>query len=120
MPAAAVKPRSRTLAIRGTVVGLALAAMVLVPATVLDEPRPARFGWQMYSGLYVAPDIEVELTDGEVERVELEDIAAAVRPWPDYTGAATEFLCQQKPHAESVRFIRVKPAMDEEYTCSES
>lgn len=117
---AQVTTSRRTFAMRGTVVGLFLVAMIVVPATVLHEPRPARFGWQMYSGLYVAPDIEVKLSGGQVQQADLEDFASAVRPWPDYTSAATDFLCEKQPEAQSVRFVRSQPAMDEEYMCKAS
>lgn len=106
--------------LRGIVVFGSLAAMVIVPATMLDEPRPARFGWQMYSSLYTPPTVEIVHSDQRVTEVQLEDLVAAIRPWPDYTGAATRHLCAANPDATTIRFVRDEPAMSEEFSCEAS
>ena len=109
---------STRLKIRGAVVVVALGLMALVPLTALDDPRPAQFGWHMYAANVHAPEIEVTLDSGATEERSLDEVAAKVRPEPDYTDAAAEFICTKDDKVKSVRFTRDEPALNEEFSCA--
>lgn len=108
----------RRLKLRGATVAVGLALMVLVPITALDDPRPSQFGWHMYAANVHAPKIKVTLDSGATEEHALDDYAAKVRPEPDYTEAAAEFICTKDADVKSVRFTRDSPALDQEFSCA--
>lgn len=111
-------PSPAKVKLRGAAVVASLGLMVLVPITALDEQRPAQFGWHMYAAIVHAPEIEVTLDSGASEDRTLGDVAAKVRPEPDYTEAAAEFICEKEPDVASVHFTRDEPALDEEFSCA--
>lgn len=98
---------------------VALSCMLLVPLSTLDDPRPSPLGWHMYAGTTAAPSIEVTLTSGLTEDRDLGAIAAHLRPEPDYTERAAQFICARESTAESVRFTRDLPALDRKFLCEE-
>jgi hypothetical protein len=60
--------RGRTLL--GLLVLIVGVVQVGVPVASLLEPRPSRFGWQMYSGLTRAPVVSVEDETGDLRLVD--------------------------------------------------
>lgn len=52
---------------------------VLVPALALGQPRPARFGWQMYSVAQAAPQAWLQSADGSVREYDLAAGLAVLR-----------------------------------------
>lgn len=106
--------------LRGAVVFGALALMVLGPASSLDEPRPARFGWQMYSSVTYLPVIEVEKADGVREERRLGDIASGFRPEVNYFRPLAQFLCGREPGIVRVYLKREHPVQEMAVECSHS
>lgn len=106
--------------VRGGVVAVGVAAMVLVPITALDDQRPAFLGWHMYANNHAAIEVEVELVDGTTEEVELSSVAARIRPEVDYREATAEWICEARPDVSTVRLTREFPDMDWKQACSAS
>lgn len=104
---------------RGATIFGALMLMILGPAAALDEPRPAMFGWQMYSSVTYLPEIEVEKADGTWEERLLEDVASGLRPEVDYFGRVPQFLCARERDLVRVRLVREHPKLETEAECSQ-
>jgi hypothetical protein len=52
---------------------------VAIPTLALAQPRPARFGWQMYSVAQPAPRAWLQSADGSVTEWDLADHLAVLR-----------------------------------------
>ena len=83
--------------LRSTVTAALIVAFVAialaVPAFALTQPRPARFGWQMYSVAYPAPRAWLQAADGSTEEYDLADRLAVLRAdVPDPLGVGQQ-LC---------------------------
>jgi hypothetical protein len=107
MPDAAdTTPASRAPSARQKLVALFFAAFLLVqlavPAYMLTQPRPARFGWQMYSGVRIAGVYLVEDATGRLDTVRVADYVARSRIEVDHRGALPAFLCQAVEGAAAV------------------
>ncbi len=70
-----------------------LAVQLAVPAYGLLQPRPARFGWQMYTALTELPSVTVRYEDGSEAAVEVENRVARGRAEADYIPALHDKLC---------------------------
>ncbi|MEO7296458.1 MAG: hypothetical protein ABIZ57_09960 [Candidatus Limnocylindria bacterium] len=64
-----------------------------VPILALAQPRPARFGWQMYTAVPSLPRVSVEDADGRTQPVEVTDLVARGRADADFSAALVEHLC---------------------------
>lgn len=77
------KPASRWRISRANAVKLFIAGFlilqVLIPATQLLGARPARFGWQMYSGTTEFGSYQARLSDGRIEPIAVNDYVARLR-----------------------------------------
>jgi hypothetical protein len=82
---------------RATLVAIILAAyltiQVIVPVAALFGPRPARFGWQMYSALPDLPQAWTVAADGTEEEIALASLFAIQRAEIDYTAVLRSGLC---------------------------
>lgn len=79
MTAAAIRDWN-TRSIMTAMLVIAFVAIALaIPATALTQPRPARFGWQMYSVAYPAPRAWLQASDGSTEQYDLADRLAVLR-----------------------------------------
>jgi hypothetical protein len=93
--------------------GIFAAAFILAQLTIplfqLTQPRPARFGWQMYSTVPVGSLGGVFVVDwgaGGVDTVKVADHVARVRPEMDYRRLLPPYLCQKNRSAAAIRFDR--------------
>lgn len=95
-----------------------LATQLLVPIAQLGQPRPARFGWQMFSGGRPRVEFRVELADGTVEPIDVGDYLARERSEVDLASALPPHLCRRIDGVEIVR-VRVAgaPETNREYRC---
>jgi hypothetical protein len=71
-----------------------LVIQLAVPILALGQPRPARFGWQMYSALTSLPHVQLESADGSLTAVDLSKIVARGRAEADFSGAIATHLCE--------------------------
>ena len=110
-------PAPARVRVRAAAVVVGVGLMVLVPITKLDDQRPAPLGWHMYAGNVAPPEIEVTLQGGNTELRSMWDVAAKVRPEPDYFEPAARFICTKEPDVQSVRLTRSYPSSIQEFAC---
>jgi len=65
-----------------------------VPILALAEPRPARFGWQMYTAVPSLPRVTVEDAEGRTQSVEVTDLVARERADANFSAALIDHLCE--------------------------
>ena len=83
-------PRERLLAL------LVIAFVIIqlaVPILQLAQPRPARFGWQMYSALTSLPVVKLETANGTVTSLDLSRVVVRERAEVDYSAALAHHVC---------------------------
>lgn len=97
--------------------GAYLLLQIAVPAVMLLQPRPARFGWQMFSGGSVAADYVVE-HDGFTSRIDPTDFVALSRADIDLTIHLPAHLCEVVPGARAVRVTRRTESGPETTRCA--
>lgn len=95
--------------LRGALIWLYLGIQITVPAVQLFAPdRPARFGWQMFSGSRL-PWFSRVGPDGRKTPVSIEEtreIVGVVRSEMDYERYVPPFLCLREPRAEAIEIRR--------------
>lgn len=81
-----------------------LIAQVAIPTAALVSPRPARFGWQMFSGVKPAP--RVWIVDGTGAVREVDPLTRLGNPRGDleYLPALAVGLCEMEPDAVAIRY----------------
>ncbi|NOT00826.1 MAG: hypothetical protein HOP29_09380 [Phycisphaerales bacterium] len=79
------------------------AVPIIVPLVQLPADRPARFGWQMYSGIKIIPQFEVIGADGGMRPITLTDFVANVRADLRYDDVLPKHLCRVLDDAAAVR-----------------
>lgn len=80
-----------------------LALQLGVPLTRLAAPRPARFGWQMYTGFRPRPRVFAIAHDGRREPVELPPLFVRLRGEIDVAAVVPPHLCRTRPSLRAVR-----------------
>lgn len=84
-------------------------AIFAVPALILViGPKPARFGFQMYSG-YGDPSAAWQDASGAWHRVDLAEQLASERSEVDWTLSLPDQLCARLPDAVAVEVRRTQP-----------
>jgi len=73
-----------------------LIAQVSVPLRSLFEPRPVRFGWQMYTTLTYAPEASVEHADGELTTIDVLSLIADPRAEIHWAEPLARLLCERE------------------------
>jgi hypothetical protein len=103
-------------ALAAAFIAIFLALQVAVPAIALFGPRPARFGWQMYSALPPVPKAWTVAADGSEKPVDLATLFAAQRAEIDYESVLREGLCDATG-ANAIRIQATEDAPIEEIAC---
>jgi hypothetical protein len=89
-----------------------------VPLIQLAAHRPARFGWQMFSGLGHPARFSVVLEDGRVDSISVADHVRWLRPEMNLPITLPPHLCSR---VEGAAAVRVEPqigdAPDRTYEC---
>ena len=80
-----------------------LALQIAVPAFQLRAERPARFGWQMFTGLGQPGSFDLVLDDGSIDRVRAAEVLVRWRPEIDTGAPVPRLLCERFPDAVAVR-----------------
>ena len=70
-----------------------LTVQLAIPAFALLEPRPARLGWQMYSGLATGPEAWTVDADGRAAAVDVQSLFIVPRSEIDYAAVLRAGLC---------------------------
>lgn len=80
-----------------------LAVQISVPTLALFEARPARFGWQMFSGARTRADFVIVEVSGAQREVELADYLGNPRSEIDLEAVLPPYICAVEPGAGAVR-----------------
>jgi hypothetical protein len=75
---------------------------IVLPAIMLAEPRPARFGWHMFTQGRTKGEFSVVHADGTRTRVRIADYAVSDRPEVDFHVVLPAHLCRVMPEAHAV------------------
>ena len=82
-----------------------LAAQILIPLAQLAwAPRPARFGWQMYSVASAAPRFELIMRDGFAKPIDITPYVTSLRGDVPLARFVPPHLCTLFPDAAAVRY----------------
>jgi type IV secretory pathway protease TraF len=65
----------------------------VIPLVVLGQPRPSRFGWQMYTTTTDLPHVSLRMTDGRVVPIDVGASIARDRAEAGYLDALILALC---------------------------
>lgn len=84
---------------------LIAAAQVGLPLASLWQPRPARWGWQMYSAAVHFPRIAVVRRDGSEVEIRLDDHVVRARTDVALRSLLPPHLCRTLTAAAAVRFV---------------
>ncbi|HEX3220062.1 MAG TPA: hypothetical protein VHU77_08585 [Candidatus Limnocylindria bacterium] len=108
MTAEGAAPASAGALRRGWLVPALIAAFLvvqlLVPTIALFGPRPARFGWQMYSALPDVPRAFVVEADGSEHEIDLQHLFAVQRAEIDYVAVLRTGVCDATS-ATAIRLV---------------
>ena len=94
--------RGNRLGLGGYAVAVVIVLQVATPAIALMGTKPARFGFQMYSGLGA---VKVTAVNDRAENIPVNpeaEIAGLLRPDVDWTGVLPERICDSYPSAARV------------------
>ena len=75
---------------------------IVLPAIMLREPRPARFGWHMFTQGRKPGDFAVIHSDGHRTPVRIADYAVQARPEVSFYAVLPAHLCRVIPEAHAV------------------
>jgi hypothetical protein len=82
-----------------------LAAQILIPLAQLAwAPRPARFGWQMYSVASTAPSFELVMSDGDTKRLDITPYVTSLRGDVPLAQFLPPHLCTLFPDVAAVHY----------------
>ena len=95
--------------------GLIVVIQVGVPAVNLLSPRPARFGWQMYSVAQPAPEAWTTSAKGGLEPVDLDGHWAVLRAEIDDVEGFARQVCALTDAPEVV--VELQPGATESVPC---
>jgi hypothetical protein len=109
-------PNAKSYAILAIVVGF-IALQTAVPIVKLFEPRPSRFGWQMYSGERPQPSFAVLLSDGRRESVDISPFIGQGRSEIELVPAIPDHLCSTIAGAVSVDVIDATGTLKDNLAC---
>jgi len=117
--AAPPRPRWARIVVAGfCVVFLALQALVPL-AQLLWAPRPARFGWQMFSVSAPPPDFAIVRADGSSAPIAIEPYVSSFRGDVPLAQFLPAHLCRVVPGAVAVRFQQAGAKQVEVYQCTQ-
>lgn len=85
---------------------LFLLLQIGVPLVRLAKPRPARFGWQMYSAKLQRPRFSLVMRDGTTRPADLHPYVPQSRGEVDLERALPQHLCRAMPDVASVQILK--------------
>jgi hypothetical protein len=82
-----------------------LAVQVSIPLAQLAwSPRPARFGWQMYSVVSAAPDFTLIMQDGTAKAIDVTPYVTSLRGDVPLAHFLPPHLCALFPDAAAIHY----------------
>ena len=102
--------------IRRTFFFVYLALQITVPVVQLFRPRPARFAWQMFSGISVPLRVEVK-SGTDTRDIDLHEIVGNWRGDLDAEKHLPPFLCRRFPESTSVLLYYIESDDPREIPC---
>lgn len=96
---------------------LFLIVQIGVPLAKLATPRPARFGWQMFSVRHQRVRFTLVKRDGTIEPLDLRRYLGQSRGEVDLTKALPPHLCRVVPDLAAVRITPPKSKVSQVYRC---
>lgn len=93
-----------------------LALQIAIPFGQLFRPRPARFAWQMFSGISVPIRVEIK-AGNEAHEVNISTVAGNWRSDLDAAKHLPPFLCRRFPEASSVFLYYLDADEPREFEC---
>jgi hypothetical protein len=94
-----------------------LTVQVVVPFKLLASPRPARFGWQMWSVGTAFPRFRIVLEDGTTQPPDLSVYVAMSRGEVDLRDALPPHLCRVIPGVVAVEIRTPGSDVPSVYSC---
>ena len=88
-----------------------------VPLVRLWAPRPARFGWQMFSARHQPPRFSLAMRDGTSRPADLRLYVAQSRGEVDLQQALPRHLCRVVPGVASVQITAPDSKQPRVYEC---
>jgi hypothetical protein len=96
---------------------LFLLIQTAVPLVQLWAPRPARFGWQMFSAAPPRPRFSLVMRDGTIRPADLRLYVAQSRGEVDLEKALPPHLCRVVPEVASVQITTPESKQPRVYEC---
>jgi hypothetical protein len=97
-----------------------LAVQIGVPLWQLSEPRPPRFGWQMFTDVKFLPQITAIRRDGSSVQLTASRYLAYFRSdfRSGYIQALAQHLCRVEPSLQAVELLRRPEGTTVRQTCA--
>ena len=96
-----------------------LAAQLAIPLIQLAwSPRPARFGWQMYSVISAAPRFELIMHDGTAKPLDIRPYVTSMRGDVPLARFLPPHLCTLFPDAAAIHYQMDDRSQAGIYPCS--
>ena len=96
-----------------------LVAQILIPLAQLAwSPRPARFGWQMYSVVSAAPSFELIMRDGSTKPIDITPYVTSLRGDVPLAHFLPPHLCRLFPNAAAVHYHMDDGSQAGTYQCN--
>lgn len=96
---------------------LYLLIQTAVPLVKLSEPRPSRFGWQMFTGLQERRRFSLVMRDGRNQPVDLRLYVAQSRGETELEEALPPHLCRVVPDVAAVLISTPGARQSRVYEC---
>ena len=96
---------------------LFLSIQITVPVVKLMSPRPARFGWHMWTTTPPRRDVVLLMRDGSSRHADLRPYVAQARGELDLDHVLPSHLCRMMPDVAAVRYRSDRTANTQTHTC---
>ena len=111
--------RTASTIIAGCFFVVFLAVQILMPLAQLAwSPRPARFGWQMYSVVSSAPSFELIMRDGAAKPLDISPYVTSLRGDVPLARFLPSHLCRLFPDAAAVHYQMDDGSQAGTYQCN--
>ena len=94
-----------------------LSIQIIVPAVKLTSPRPARFGWHMWTVTPPRRQVVLLMRDGTTRPADLRPYLVQARGELDLDNALPPHLCRMIPDVAAVRYNSRITATTQTHTC---